>query len=161
MPLVAVRIADTMLLWLAALSLTSCAPISHSLISLDGSDTNDLSHASVLLDSTKRPLLLRGLDGKPLSKVRIPNVMQDYSYVLSAGKHVLWVSSIPYGQPLIPQYLRCYVIDVTFEHNTRYILEEHQDHEQAVVLHENTKQEIAVGRLVDKAPVFQRNCRWQ
>ena len=116
------HVFDIGLLTLTAAILCGCAPLTHSLISLDGSDTESLSAVSVLSLDSQYPLILRGLDGTLLPQVRVSSAFRTWSFVLSPGRHLLWASSVPYGLPLIPQFLRCYAIDVWLEPGSLYIL---------------------------------------
>jgi len=136
-------------LWLAVISIGGCAPLSHTVVPLDVPMTDDAAQVAVLSDHSRHPVLLRGVDQKPVSAIRIPNAFRDTIYLLSPGLHVLWVSSVPYGHPLLPQTVRCYV------------LEEDPDNEHVRMLREGSELPAASGQLVDKAPVFLRDCRWQ
>jgi len=146
---------------LASVLLVSCAPITHSIISLDGSSTEDLASVSILAIDSGHPLLLRGIDGQVLTTVHIPSVFCDWSFVVSPGIHLLWVSTIPYGHPLIPQFVRCYAIKVSLDPGVRYVLRYEPTLEQALLLRYGSDQPEATGRLVDKPLIFERNCLWQ
>lgn len=145
---------------LALVAFGGCAPLSHSIISLDGSGTESLASVAVLIYDSRYPLLLHGLDGKPLDTVRVPSALRTWSFVVSPGKHLLWVSSVPYGHPLIPQFIRCYTIDVTLEPANCYILLYDAANEQALLLRQGTREPVAYGHLADKPLVFERSCRW-
>jgi hypothetical protein len=148
-------------LGLAVISIGGCASLSHSVIPLDVPMTDDAAQVAVLSDHSRHPVLLRGVDQKPVSAIRIPNAFRDTIYLLSPGLHVLWVSSVPYGHPLLPQTVRCYVLSAHFERGARYVLEEDPDNEHVRMLREGSALPAASGQLVDKAPVFLRDCRWQ
>jgi hypothetical protein len=137
-----------------------CAPLTHKIISLDGASAENLDSVALLIPDTRYPLLLRGLDGHPLDTVRVPSALRTWSFVVSPGKHLLWVSSVPYGHPFIPQFIRCYTIDVTLEAAKRYILRYDATSEKALLLHQGDKEPLSYGCLVDKPLVFQRSCRW-
>ena len=142
--------------------LTGCAHLSSpSLISLDGSPIDELSQvARVSLDS-RHPLLLQGLDGHPLATTRFPNILAAEVFVLGGGRHTLWVSSVPYGHPLLPQRISCYQIDVALDRGAAYVLVEDRGQSQALVLRDDTGEPVASGRLVDRPWVFARTCRWE
>jgi hypothetical protein len=137
-----------------------CAPLSHSIISLDGSGTENLASVAVLISDSRHPLLLHGLDGKSLDTVRVPSALRTWSFVVLPGRHLFWVSSVPYGHPLIPQFVRCYTIDVTLEPANHYILRYDATNEQALLLRQDAREPVAYGHLVDKPLVFERSCRW-
>lgn len=155
------RLTRPILLWLAVISIGGCAPLSHSVVPLDVPMTDDTTQVAVLSDRSRHPLLLRGVDHRPVSAIRLPNAFRDTIYLLSPGPHVLWVSSVPYGHPLLPQTVRCYVLRAHFERGARYVLEEDPDNERVRMLHEGSDLPAASGQRVDKAPVFLRDCRWQ
>ena len=141
--------------------LNGCAPLSHSIISLDGSGTENLSTVSLLTIDYEHPLLLRGIDEKPVGIVRVPSAFRNWSFVVSPGKHLLWVSSMPYGHPLVPQFIRCFAIDVSLDPGSHYILRYDPTQELALLLRPDSTQPEATGRLVDKPLMLERNCRWQ
>lgn len=154
-------VARTLLAWLASLVLGGCAPLSHSIVSLDGSDTGNLAAVALLSTDSDHPLLLRGVDGQPLGTVRVPNAFRSWSFVLAPGKHLLWVSSVPYGHPLLPQFIRCYAMDVSLEPGSHHVLQYEPTHEEALLRRQGGTQAVATGRLVDKPLMLERNCRWQ
>lgn len=123
--------------------------------------TDDTTQVAVLSDRSRHPVLLRGVDHRPVSAIRLPNAFRDTIYLLSPGPHVLWVSSVPYGHPRLPQTVRCYVLRAHFERGARYVLEEDPDNERVRMRHEGSDLPAASGQRVDKAPVFLRDCRWQ
>lgn len=137
-----------------------CAPLSHSIVSLDGSSTESLASVAMLSADSSYPLLIRGVDGKPLDSVRVPNAFRDWSFVVMPGKHLLWLSSIPYGHPLLPQSIRCFTMDVTLEPGIHYIMRYEAANGKAVLLRWDTNDPVAHGQLVDKPWVFERGCRW-
>lgn len=147
--------------WFVLALISGCAPLSHSVIPFDVPLTDDYTQVAVMSDHSRRPVLLRGIDQIFLSTIRIPNAFRDTLYLLTPGQHVLWVSSVPYGHPFLPQAIRCYVLNAHFERGARYVLEEEPDHERVRMLFEGSDQPVASGQLVDKAPVFLRDCRWQ
>ena len=157
----AMTLQDTAVLVLIVLWLNGCALLPQSYISVDGSPVTELSRVAQVSEDSKQPLLLRGLDRVPLDTLRTPSALNRYVYVMKAGRHTLWVMSMPYGHPLIPQRIRCYVIDMELVEGVRYRLEDDPDEKRALVLRDDTGERVALGRMVDEAWVFQRSCRWE
>jgi len=141
--------------------LSGCAHMQESLIPLEGAPVDDLSQVAQLSEGSSQPLLLRGLDQTPLDTGRIPSGFSDHVYVLKAGRHTLWVMSMPYGNPLIPQKIRCYVIEAQLAAGMRYRLEEDSVSKEARVLRDDNGERVALGRLADEPWVFSGSCRWQ
>src|SRR3569623_1422067 len=148
-------------LGLAVISIGGSATISHSVVPHDLHITDNTTQVAVLSDHTRHPVLLRCVDQKPVSAIRIPNAFRVTIYLLSPGLHVLWVSSVPYGHPLLHQTVRCYVLIAHFERGARYVLEEDPDNEHVRMLREGSAVPGASSQEVDKAPVFLRDCRWK
>jgi hypothetical protein len=155
------RAHNNVVLVLIVVWLNGCALLLPSQISVDGSPTNELSQVAQLSEDSTQPLLLRGVDHVPLDTARVPSAFNSYTYVMKGGQHTLWVMSMPYGHPLIPQKIRCYVIDVELAGGVRYRLEEDSGEKRALVLRQDTGERVAIGRMVDEAWVFQRRCAWQ
>jgi hypothetical protein len=145
---------------LALAATGGCAALSQSIVSLDGSDTRNLASVSILTADPERPLLLRGIDRHLISPVRVPSAFRNWLFVVSPGKHVLWVTSVPYGNPLFPQFIRCYVFDVSLDPGSRYILRYDSAQEQTLLLRQGEATPEATGLLVDKPLMLERNCRW-
>jgi hypothetical protein len=141
--------------------LGSCAPLSHKVISIDGTSTENLATVSMLSVDLKHPLLLVGLDGELLQAVRFQSAFRTWSFVVSPGEHILWVSNVPYGLPLIPQRRRCYAMDVFLEPGSHYILREDPTDELVLLLPQGGSKPVASGRLVDNPLIFERDCRWK
>lgn len=148
-------------LLLASAALAACAPLTHSLVSLDGADTSDFAAVSLLDNDASQPLLVRGIDGQPIDAIRVPTVFRDWSFVVAPGMHRLWLSSVPYGHPFVPLFIRCYAMEVSLTPGGRYILRHDVEHDRALLLRPGNDQPAAVGTLVDKPFVFERACRWQ
>jgi hypothetical protein len=149
----------TMAIAVLPLVLAGCAPMTHSMISLDESGSGDLSTASILTIDFDSPVVLRGVDNR-LLPVRVPSAFRDWSFVISPGKHLLWVSSVPYPHPLFPQRIRCFVLDVSLDPGIRYILRYDLGNELALIFRQGGTQPEATGRLVDKPLVFDQECKW-
>lgn len=147
-------------LMLAVSWLGGCAHVPPSLIPVNDAPLDDPAGVARLNERAKNPLLLRGVDQQPLESLRTPASWKDYDYVLEAGRHTLWVKSMPYGYPPFPQRIRCYVIEVELAGGIRYRLKEDLSQKRALLLHADTGDEIASGPLVDEPWVFSRTCRW-
>lgn len=147
-------------LLLASAALAACAPLTHSLVALDGADTGNLAAVAVLDNDERQPLLVRGIDGQPIDAIRVPTVFRDWSFVVAPGPHRLWLSSVPYGHPFVPQFIRCYAMEVSLTPGGRYILRHDVEHERALLLRPGKTQPEAVGHLVDKPFMIERSCRW-
>lgn len=147
-------------LLLASAVLAACAPLIHSLVALDGADAGNLAAVAVLDNDDWQPLLVRGIDGRPIDAIRVPSVFRDWSFVVTPGPHRLWLSSVPHGHPFVPQFIRCYAMEVVLAPGERYILRDDPWHDRALLLRPGKDQPAAVGALVDKPFVFERACRW-
>jgi len=145
---------------LAVSLLGGCAHSPPSLIPVNDAPLDDPARVARLNERAKIPLLLRGVDQQPLESLRTPASWNDYDYVLKAGKHTLWVKSMPYGYPPIPQRIRCYVIEVELVGGMRYRLMEELSPKRALLLRADTGEQVASGPLVDEPWVFSRTCRW-
>ena len=144
-----------------SLLLAGCAHGPISLVSLDGSQTSDLSRVSVIMEDENHPVLLRGLDGVPFKSMRVPGPLGKYAYVMSAGNHVFWVKGAPYPHPLMPQRIRCYTLHVELAPGGRYLLKEEDDGNRALLLRADTGDVGAIGQLVDEPWIFLRDCKWE
>lgn len=153
-------IVRTSPLLLLTMLIASCAHTPMSLVSLDGSQTNDLSRVSLITEDHDNPALLRGVDGTPLKSLRIPSALGEYAYVMSAGNHVLWVKGTPYPHPLIPQRIRCYVLHVALVPGGRYVLREDVAAKKAFLVRTETGEIESTGGMVDEPWVFARDCKW-
>lgn len=148
------------MLLLLIFTLPGCASVSRTLISLDGSQTTDLSQVSLIIEDQDNPALLRGVDGVPIKTMRVPSVFGNYAYVIRPGSHVLWLKGSPYPHPLLPQHIRCYTMHVVLQQGVRYILVEEIRNKKAKLVRENTRETISYGALVDEPLVFKRECKW-
>ena len=145
---------------LVAAVLVSCAPLSHRVVPLQGADTANPAGIAIISVDPDYPLLLEGLDGKRLAKLNFQSPLRSYSYTAPPGAHVLWLSSVPYGAPLLPQRLRCYEMHVRLEPGTHYVLREAPARKMALLLRRRGRDSVAYGRRVDNPLIFHRNCRW-
>jgi hypothetical protein len=131
-----------------------------TLVSLDGSETNDLSRVSVIMEDQHHPVLLRGLDGVPIKSMKVPSALEEYAYVMSAGTHVFWVKSAAYPHPLVPQRIHCYILHVELAQGGRYILKEDPEARQALLVMTASGEVVSAGKLVDEPWVFMKDCTW-
>lgn len=140
--------------------LAGCTFGSRSLISIDGSQTIDLTQVALIMEDSNYPMLLRGLDGIPLESIRVPSVFKKYAYVISPGPHIFWLKNIPYPHPAVPQRIRCFTMHVELQKGERYFLKEERGNKQALLIREDTGEIVSTGELVDQPYIFQRDCDW-
>lgn len=151
---------------LAVLAITTCCLFgcTHeppSLIPLDGSSVNNISAVAQVVEDRDFPIILRGLDGVLLKGIRVQTPFNKYTYVMQAGPHIFWGISSPYPHPLIPQRIRCYVIEATLVEGMKYRLVEEAGVKNALLVNDTTGENVAIGKLVDEPWVFERGCRWK
>ena len=130
------------------------------MVSLDGSSIENPAAVATISVETTNPLLIVGLDGKLLESVRFQSAFRTWSYVMSPGKHVLWLSSTPYGY-LFPQRHRCYSMEVFVSPDVKYVLKEIPGEKRAMMLFQAGGKPVTTGELVDNPWVFERGCRWE
>ena len=131
-----------------------------SLIPLDGAPADDLSRVAGLREDFAQALLLRALDRVP-TPVRLPGPGSSQAvYLIKPGRHMLWAKNVPYRYPLIPQKIRCYVIDAELAAGVLYRLEEDAERKIALLQRDDTRQLVASGPLVDEPWIFAADCRW-
>lgn len=140
---------------------TACAPLSQSVQSIGGANPEAVGSVARLAVDTTHPVLLRAVDGTFLTSVQVSSALRSYAYVLHAGPHVLWVSSAPYGLPLVPQRIKCYVLDVRLSPGASYTLRFDVPTQVPVLARAASPEPEAVGVLVDEPLVFERACRWR
>lgn len=138
-------------------SLAGCAV---SPIPLAGAPTGDAARVAALRGDSAQSLLLRGFDRLLLADTCIPAPHRECVYLIMPGRHVLWLKNAPYPLPLIPQQIRCYVIDAEFLAGVRYSVEEDIGRKVAQLLRTDTRQLVASGPLVDEPWIFASDCRW-
>jgi hypothetical protein len=144
-----------------ALLLGGCAAMSHSIISVEGASAEDHSAVAVVALDTRAPALLRGVDSSLLPGVQVPSTFRSYCYVLPPGEHILWASSVPYGNPLIPQHIRCYVLSASLSAGASYVLSDDQETEAVILSGTGASLSRVVGQLVDRPLMLERSCRWK
>lgn len=105
------------------------------------------------------PALLRAVDTQPVAGIHVSHRLRAVTFLLPPGAHELWLTSAPYGQPLLPQRLKCFVLKAELSAGA-YALAFDRDLE-APVLRAVATGERVVGTLVDEPWVFERTCRWR
>lgn len=148
-------------LLLAMLLLAGCAPLTESVVALDGASPGDPASVATLAIDPAHPLLLRGVDGQAVTTSQVPNALRSWSFLLPPGSHRLWLSTVPYGHPLLPQKIGCYVIDARLDAGLRYVLRYDPGAESALLVREGSADPAVGGRLVDRPFVFERACRFE
>lgn len=138
----------------------ACAPLGEPVVALDGASAADPAAAATLAIDPAHPLLLRGVDGRAVTTLQAPNALRSPLFLLPPGSHRLWASTVPYGHPLLPQSIGCYVVDAPFEAGRHYVLRYDPGSGNAFV-DEREGGAGFVGRLVDRPFVFERSCRWE
>lgn len=73
----------------------------------------------------------------------------------------MWLSSVPYGIPLLPQTLKCYVLSATLRAGSTYELRFDNARDVPVLAASVESEHPVEGRLVDKAFILERGCKWQ
>jgi hypothetical protein len=136
--------------------LAGCAT-SPSLIPLDGAPADDLSLVAGLREDFES-LLLRGVDRMP-TPIYLP-LRTQVVFLIKPGRRILWAKNVPYPYPLIPQKIRCYVIDAELAAGVLYRLEEDAERKTALLQRDDTRQLVASGPLVDEPWIFAADCRW-
>lgn len=155
-----VRLRQVLTLPFAVL-VAGCAALSQSVISVDGASLEHPDSTARITIDTEKPVLLRAVDGKPLPGSRVSSRLRSYAYVLRPGTHVLWVSSAPYGLPLVPQRIGCYVIDAEFPAGSSYSLRFDAVRQAPVLTHSAGAAPEVAGVLVDEPLVLERGCNWR
>lgn len=148
-------------LLLAVISIGGCASLSHEFFSLDGSSTANPDKVATIDVEADNPLLIQGLDGKLLESVKFQSAFRTWSFVVSPGRHILWLSSTPYGHPLVPQRHRCYSMEVFLSPGGKYGLREMPGKKCVQLLLQAGRVSVATGQLVDNPWVFESGCRWK
>lgn len=154
-----VRSRSVLTLLLAVLA-AGCAALSQSVISVDGASPEHPDSTARIAIDTENPVLLRAVDEKYLSGIQVSSRLRSYTYVLRQGTHVLWVTSAPYGLPLVPQRLGCYVIDAEFSAGSSYLLRFDGARRAPVLTHSAGAAPEVAGLLVDEPFVLERGCNW-
>lgn len=105
-------------------------------------------------------MLLRGVDSKEFDFSKLPNPFADFVYGIEPGTRMLWGKNIQGGHPLVPDKLRCYVLEANLVAGVIYRLEEDKEKIQAVLKREDTGAQVATGRLVDQHDAYSEGCNW-
>jgi hypothetical protein len=145
---------------LAAL-VAGCAALSQSVVSVGGARAEDRASVARIAVDTERPVLLRAVDEKPLASVQVSSRLRSFTYVLLAGNHVLWLSDTPYGIPIVPQRLKCYVMQTMLSAGADYELRFDPALQKPVLRHVANREPSVEGILVDEPLVLERGCKWR
>lgn len=105
-------------------------------------------------------IILRAVDGQPLSGIQVSNWLRAVTYRLPAGTRELWLVDNPYGMPLLPSRLRCYVLTADLAGGERYTLALAAGG-RGPVLADRDRTVRGEGVLVDTPWVMERGCRWR
>jgi hypothetical protein len=144
-----------------AVLLGACASLTHDRIGVAGAaaDADPATVAHIRLGA-EQPVILRGVDGKLLGSVHIPNSVRAYTYVLPPGPRELWVSTVPYANAVMPQHLGCYALRVTLAAGGDYLLRFDPQRVAPVLGPGDASQPLATGALLDRPLIVERACRW-
>jgi hypothetical protein len=140
--------------------LCACASLTHETIAVDAADAADRAATASVALVAAQPVILRGVDGKMLSSVHVPNAVRSYTFVMSPGPHELWVSTVPYANAQLAQHVGCYVLRATLAAGAEYQLRFDPGRIAAVLLPVGSSQPAAVGELIDQPLIVERACRW-
>jgi len=130
-------------------------------VQVSGAQPDDTSNASTLRIDPAEPVLLRAVDGALLPSVQVSNHLRPLAYSLPAGTHILWLSELPYGFPFVPQYIDCFVMQVTLIPGSRYNLRLDPRLKLPVLSRGGTAEAEAVGKVVDRPLLIERGCQWR
>jgi hypothetical protein len=147
------------LLFGVAAMLAACAPLTVATIPLGSAASLPTSQLARLTSDLEHPVLLKGFDGTLLPS-RAPSALLNWSYLLSAGDHELWVVGAPAAVPLLPQRLRCYSFRASFVSGYVYTLSEDIDAKLVVLRREDLQAPVATSATVDNPLVIERSCKW-
>lgn len=139
---------------------TGCAPLSKSVQSVEGADPAALDSVARIAIDTGHPVLLRAVDEKFLPGIQVSSQLRSFTYVLHPGTHVLWVSSAPYGLPLVPQRIKCYVFNARLNAGSSYTLRFDSPSQVPILASTAGTEPEVVGTLVDEPLVIERGCKW-
>lgn len=148
--------------WLAlVVSPAGCAVLRGTEIHIDGTLTKDSAEVARIAVHPGKPVLLRAVDEEFLASIQVSNYLRPITYVLTPGRHVLWLSEVPAGIPFIPQHINCFTMLVTLVAGKDYDLELGSPEKVPTLRRSDSAEEVAVGVLVDRAFLMERGCRWQ
>lgn len=154
------RLGDAARLSLVAF-VAACSALSQSVVSVDGANAEWTDLVARIAVDTERPVLIRAVDEKNISSVQLSSRLRSFTYALHPGRHVLWVSSAPYGLPLVPQRLKCYIINATLTAGALYLLRFDATRQTPVLSQPAGSESEATGILVDEPFIHERSCRWR
>ena len=137
-----------------------CASLTQSLASVDGANPERLDLVALVAVDTEQPVVVRAVDEKYLSGVQVSSKLRSFTYAVHPGTHVLWVSSAPYGLPLVPQRIKCYTISAKLSAGASYSLRFESTKQTPVLSHSSGFEPEVSGVLVDEPFVHERGCKW-
>ena len=141
-----------------AFALAACSALVQSVVSIDGAEASSSSPISRVLVDEVHPVILHAVDEKPLPSLQVSNKLRSVTYLFRPGQHELWVSSAPYGLPLVPQRIKCFIINATLSASAEYHLAFDASKGVPILSSESTSVE---GALVDQPLVIERGCKWR
>lgn len=148
-------------MFLSSAVATGCAPLSQSVQSIEGANPVYVESVARIAVDAAHPVLLRAVDEKPLSSVQVSSMLRSFTYVLHPGTHVLWVSSAPYGLPLVPQRIKCYVLTARLTAGSSYTLRFDVPAQVPVLVNAAGSKFEVQGTLVDEPLIMERGCKWR
>jgi hypothetical protein len=144
-----------------AFSIAGCAPLSQSVVAIGGASPAASDAVARIDIDTEHPVLLRAVDETFLSSIQVSSKLRSFTYVLHPGSHALWVSSAPYGLPLTPQRLKCFVINAKLSAGSSYTLRINVPAQTPVLAHSTGSEPQVTGSLVDEPLILERGCKWR
>lgn len=138
-----------------------CAPLSQAFLPIGGANPDSPASVARITVDAEHPVLLRAVDEKFLSSIQLSSKLRSFAYALHPGTHVLWVSSAPYGLPLVPQHLKCFVLSTTLSAGSFYTLRFDVPAQVPVLAHATGVEPEVVGHLVDQPLILERGCKWK
>jgi hypothetical protein len=147
-------------LWLVIV-LGGCAVLSPSPISLNGARLDEPSSVARVSIDPAQPVLLRAVDEELLPSIQVSNHLRPLAYVLPPGAHVFWLSELPYGMPILPQHINCFVMQVSLVAGAGYALRLDPGRKLPVLSRTGAAEPDAVGQVVDRPLLLERGCQWR
>jgi hypothetical protein len=101
------------------------------------------------------------VDEELLPSILVSNHLRSLTYVLHPGRHVLWLSELPYGIPFLPQHINCFVIQVTLAAGSGYDLRLDPKTKLPLLFRTGATEPEAMGEIVDRPFLLERGCQWR
>lgn len=146
---------------LLAVFVSACAPLSQSVHSIEGANPEAIESVARLAVDAVHPVLLRAVDEKYLPNVQVSSALRSFTYVFHPGVHVLWLSSTPYGLPLIAQRIKCFTLDSRLAAGHTYTLRFDVAAQVPVLSPAAGDEPEVLGALVDEPLIMERGCKWR